>query len=94
MCFPCTFKDVDIDGEDCVSVINPLFRAHTVPLSNLHGDVCAICTNKFNMLTYVYFTACGHHFHKHCLSRWSVYASSCPMCRKDYEFAVAVRLTF
>lgn len=54
-------------------------------------ELCSICMNN---LFDIDMLSCGHMFHKRCISRWTKYKSTCPICRcivyKDND---VVRLT-
>lgn len=61
------------------------------------GEVCGICHSAFEGVAPgvkypgdecpVVWGKCGHSFHLQCLSTWLSSRGTCPMCRKDWEFA-------
>lgn len=64
--------------------LNVMFRSYdkrAVHVRIEHNKIylmqkCSICYEVAD-----HRTPCGHHFHRHCLSRWLMATPTCPMCR-------------
>jgi RING-box protein 1 len=66
-------------------------------------DGCSICRNKFeepcieclcshqkgDLVCNPSQGKCGHVFHKHCIDKWNVKSSICPICVTPYATAVS-----
>ena len=72
-------EDEEIDIEiDVVSVsVLPGIKV-------IQDAACACCLEDFIPASQVAILACGHVFHKVCISRWSRMATSCPICRIQF----------
>lgn len=67
-----------------------LMQKDIVPVqAHLHGvgTECPICLQPFcrseQTSPVVALRSCGHAFHHICISKWALYAPTCPICRKD-----------
>ena len=49
------------------------------------ADDCSICCER-DVVTNMFRTPCGHHFHRSCLQRWCDHNNSCPNCREPNPF--------
>ena len=54
---------------------------------HLHSsdDTCSICIGLVRKTRGTRSLPCGHLFHKHCIDRWKVQCTTCPMCRKPFD---------
>jgi hypothetical protein len=51
-------------------------------VADLCREECAICCDIIKMTERFIRLHCDHEFHYHCVRRWILKASSCPLCRK------------
>jgi hypothetical protein len=58
-------------------------------VTDVPDEECPICLDSLcveveqKALNTVARLPCGHAFHRHCITRWLVRCSSCPVCRMD-----------
>lgn len=53
---------------------------------DLQGESCSICITVFEKASSTAVLPCGHHFHRHCISRWlTEHRGVCPLCGKEVK---------
>lgn len=53
------------------------------------GETCSICWEGIWSIRQAFLNPCGHGFHYACMAKYSLYSTSCPLCRKSVELATA-----
>lgn len=53
------------------------------------GETCSICWEGIWSIRQAFLNPCGHGFHYACMVKYSLYSSSCPLCRRMIELQTA-----